>query len=151
MSANRWGAQALPDDEGVQTRLNDLPTVTLVLLRSLHAQGGEVHITPLDGEAAVATAREWSRAAAVALHRNHVKIPAWWLQGRALDHPDALRRYFFGNWAWATWDGENLWINGREGESAALNYLPDRGVWCENAAERHPKSDYTEDDDEFGN
>jgi CRISPR-associated endonuclease/helicase Cas3 len=150
VSANRWGAQALPDDEGVQTRLSELPTLTLVLLRSLESQGGEVRITPLDGDPAIAPEREWSHAAAVALHRNHVKIPAWWLRDKKPHRPDALRRYFLGNWAWATWDGENLWINGREGESAALKYLPDRGVWCESVDGRFPKSDYSEDDDEFG-
>jgi CRISPR-associated endonuclease/helicase Cas3 len=148
-ATNRWSLPALKDDEGVQTRLNELPTLTLVLLRSLESQGGEVRITPLDGDSAIAPEREWSRAAAVALHRNHVKIPVWWLRDKKPDRPDALRRYFFGNWAWATWDGENLWINGRECESAALKYLPDRGVWCENVDGRFPKSDYSEDDDEF--
>ncbi len=150
VSANRWGAEALPDDEGVQTRLNELPTLTLVLLRSLESQGGKVRITPLDGDSAIAPECEWSRAAAVALHRNHVKIPVWWLRDKKPDRPEALRRYFFGNWAWATWHGENLWINDREGEGAALKYLPDRGVWCDNAEGRFPKPDYSEDEDEFG-
>jgi len=149
-ATNRWSSPALNDDEGVQTRLNELPTLTLVLLRSLESRGGEVRITPLDGDSAIATEREWSRAVAVVLHRTRVKIPAWWLQDRTLDRPDALRRYFFGNWAWATLDGENLWINGREGENAGLKYLPDRGVWCEAPGKQLPKSDYGEDDDEFG-
>jgi CRISPR-associated endonuclease/helicase Cas3 len=150
VNANPWGAPPLPDDEGVQTRLNELPTVTLVLLRSLESQRGGVRFTPLDGEAVVATGREWSRDAAVALHRNHVKIPAWWVQGRDPDLPEALRRYFLGRWAWAKWDGENLWLNGREGENAGLKYLPDRGVWCETPGKQFPKPDYGEDDDELG-
>ncbi|MCX6908152.1 MAG: hypothetical protein NTY01_08925 [Verrucomicrobia bacterium] len=149
-ASNRWSQPALNDDEGVQTRLNELPTVTLVQLRSLESQRGQVRFTPLDGEPVVAAEREWSRDAAVALHRNHVKIPAWWVQGREPDRPDALRRYFLGRWAWAKWDGANLWLNGREGENAGLKYLPDRGVWCETPGKRLPKPDYGEDDDEFG-
>ncbi len=149
-ASNRWSQPALNDDEGVQTRLNELPTVTLVLLRSLERRPSEVHFTPLDGEPVIAVEREWSRDAAVALHRNHVKIPAWWVQRLEPDRPEALRRYFLGRWAWAKWDGENLWLNGREGENAGLKYLPDRGVWCETPGKQFPKSDYDEDDDEFG-
>ena len=150
VAASRWTLPALNDDEGAQTRLNELPTVTLVLLRSLESQRGAVRFTPLDGEPVAATEREWSLDAAVALHRNRAKIPAWWVQGREPNSPGALRRYFLGRWAWATWDGENLWLNGREGENAGLKYLPDRGIWCQTPGKEFPKSDYGEHDDEFG-
>jgi CRISPR-associated endonuclease/helicase Cas3 len=100
-ATNRWSLPALNDDEGVQTRLNELPTITLGLLRSLEGGRGEVRFVPLDGEAVTASEREWAREAAVALHRNHVKVPAWWLRDRERNNPAALNRYFLGQWAWA--------------------------------------------------
>lgn len=144
-AANRWGLEELPDDERVQTRLNEYPMVQLVLLRSLERQSkGRISFTPLDGEPVIATEREWLSETACALFRNTVRIPAWWLRNREKDYPQALRRYFFGDWAWAKVDGENLWLNGNEGETSGLKYLPDRGVWCETfrGRNKYVKPDY---------
>lgn len=148
-AANPWALPALPDEEGVQTRYSDYPTLTLVLLQSLKLGRGQVQFTGLDGSTAAAREREWTRQAAVALHRNHLKIPAWWLRGREPERPAALRAYFVGAWALATVDGENLRFHGSEGDSAGLKYLPDRGVWRETAPGQ-PSADYKDDDDEPG-
>ncbi len=148
-NANPWALPALPDEEGVQTRYSDYPTLTLVLLQSLSLGRVDVTFTGLDGSTATAPERAWSRQVAVALHRNHVKVPTWWLRGREPERPAALRPYFVGPWALATVDGENLRLHGHEGESAGLKYLPDRGVWRETAPNA-PSPDYEGDDDEFG-
>lgn len=148
-AANPWALPALPDEEGVQTRYGDYPTLTLVLLQSLKLGRGEVRFTGLDGSTATAREREWTRQAAVALHRNHLKIPAWWLRGCEPERPAALGPYFVGAWALATLDGENLRLQGHAGEDSGLRYLPNRGVWRE-VAPGQPSADYEDDDDEPG-
>lgn len=149
-AANPWALPALPDEEGVQTRYSDYPTLTLVLLQSLKLGCGVVQFTGLDGSTATARRGEWTREVAVALHRNHVKIPAWWLRGRELERPVELQPYFVDKWALATVDGDRLWLDGRQAETAGLKYLPDRGVWRETASGQ-TSPDYYEDDDEFDN
>jgi CRISPR-associated endonuclease/helicase Cas3 len=156
MTTNRWNLEELRDDEGIQTRLNDYPTVQLILLRSLEQPSkGRMSLTPLEGESVIATEREWSGETARALFRNTVRIPAWWLKGRERNHPTALRRalrrYFFGDWAWTIVEGENLWLNGSEGETSGLKYLPDRGVWCEISHDRivDTKPDYEDDESDY--
>lgn len=150
MATNRWNLEELPDDEGVQTRLNDYPTVQVVLLRSLEQPSrGRMSLTPLDGEAVIALEREWSREVACTLYRNTVQVPQWWLQGRERDRPPSLRPYFFGDWAWAIVDGENLRLNGRTRENSGMKYLPDRGVWCETPGGWSIKPDYEDDESDY--
>ncbi|MBI2929444.1 MAG: CRISPR-associated helicase Cas3' [Verrucomicrobia bacterium] len=144
-AANAWVLPTLPDDEGVQTRYIDYPTATLVLLQSLESRRGEVRLATLEGTSVAARERDWSREVAVALHRNHLKIPAWWLRGRDSDNPPPLKPYFVGRWALATVDGENIWLNGREGENAGLKYVADHGVWREPAPGQLPSPDYEDD------
>lgn len=145
-ASNAWALPALADDEGVQTRYSDYATATLVLLRDFKRSGFVVEFNGLDGTPAKAREREWLREAAVALHRNHVKVPAWWLRGRELEHPPTLKPYFGGGqWALATVEGENVWLNGCTGESSGLKYNPDRGVWREPEAGQPPSPDYDDD------
>lgn len=66
-SSNIWQA-ALDDREGVQTRLNELPTVSLILCQD----GGACFI---DGTAVPHNTAEFSYRAARAIHRNLVKVP----------------------------------------------------------------------------
>jgi len=145
-ASNTWALPVLADDEGVQTRFSDYPTATLILLRDLESSRAMFQFTGLDGSEATAEQRDWSREAAVALHRNHVKVPAWWLRGRNFDHPAALKHYFGADlWALATVQGDNVWLNGSEGENTGLKYLTDRGVWREPSAGQPPSPDYDED------
>lgn len=61
----------LPDDEGVQTRLNPVPTVSLVLAKE--RRGREVAL--LNGDDAQLDAEQFSISTARALHRNLVRVP----------------------------------------------------------------------------
>jgi CRISPR-associated endonuclease/helicase Cas3 len=149
-ATNAWALPALKDDEGVQTRFSDYQTATLILLRDYEGSRSEVRLTTIEGASVTAYERDWSRDVAAALHRSHVKIPAWWLRERHPEHPAALKHYFGGNpWALATAGGESLWLDGHEGETSGLKYNPDRGVWRDPGAGRRPSPDYDTDDYEL--
>lgn len=68
-NSNFWNL-ALDDQEGVQTRLNEMPTVDLVLCRSCNAQA----VTFFDGSA-MQIGDEFRFESAQAIHRNLVKAP----------------------------------------------------------------------------
>lgn len=72
MSSNIWQV-ALDDHEGVQTRLNEMPTVAMILCRSLTKQGAEF----VDGTTAEVSGNGYVFAAAKAVHRNLVKVPGY--------------------------------------------------------------------------
>jgi CRISPR-associated endonuclease/helicase Cas3 len=61
----------MDDVEGAQTRLNEMPTVHLVLCQSL--AGDDVVF--LDGARIQARTGQWTFASAQAIHRNAVKVP----------------------------------------------------------------------------
>ena len=144
-ATNAWGLPALRDDEGVQTRFSDYQTATLVLLRDY--ERSKARLTTIEGTTVTASERDWSRDVAVALHRCHVKVPAWWLRGRHPEHPASLERYLGGSpWALVTLAGENLWLDCREGDNSGLKYNPDRGVWRDPGAGQPPSPDYDMDD-----
>ncbi len=146
-ASNAWSLPTLADDEGVQTRYSDYPTLTLVLLQALEPGRGTLRLTTLEGVTVTARERDWSREVAAALHRSHVKIPAWWLRDGQPENPAALGPYFVGSWALATVDGDDLRLDGREGANAGLKYLPDRGVWREAAPGQPPHPDYPDNDE----
>lgn len=62
---------ALPDDEGVQTRLNNVPTVSLVLAK----ERIQKDVVLLNGERVHLGGDEFDVATARALHRNLVRVP----------------------------------------------------------------------------
>lgn len=62
---------ALPDDEGVQTRLNPVPTISLVLAKE--RRRGQVVL--LNGDLVQLEAEQFSISTARALHRNLVRVP----------------------------------------------------------------------------
>ena len=70
MSTNIWQA-ALDDREGVQTRLNELPTVAMVLCRNLTNEQAQF----VDTTTAKLSATEFIFPTAKAIHRNLVKVP----------------------------------------------------------------------------
>lgn len=149
-ATNAWALPALKDDEGVQTRFSDYQTATLILLQDCERSRSEVRLTTIEGMSVTAYERDWSRDVAAALHRSHVKVPAWWLRERQPEHPASLKHYFGGNpWALATVGGESLWLNGREGENSGLKYNPNRGVWRDPGAGRPPSPDYDTDEYEL--
>lgn len=84
-SGNIWQA-ALDDREGVQTRLNELPTVSLILCR----EGGSCFI---DGTAVPQATAEFSYQTARAIHRSLVKAPAHHFSG--LSSESAFNQYLY--------------------------------------------------------
>jgi CRISPR-associated endonuclease/helicase Cas3 len=71
-NSNLWQV-ALEDEEGVQTRLNDLPTLSMVLCRSLSETKAEF----IDETSCVLGGKEFQLATAQGIHRNLVKIPEY--------------------------------------------------------------------------
>jgi CRISPR-associated endonuclease/helicase Cas3 len=71
-NANYWTV-ALPDEEGVQTRLNEMPMISLILC-SEHDPSRSVL---LGGEIILARSQDFSLATARAIHRNLIKIPEY--------------------------------------------------------------------------
>lgn len=72
MSSNIWNI-ALPDEEGVQTRLNEVSTISLVLCRSINKQEAVF----IDDSSANLSGDEFRLATAQAIHKNMVKIPKY--------------------------------------------------------------------------
>ena len=70
MNSNIWQV-TLNDEEGVQTRLNEMPTVALVLCRFLSPDEAVF----LDGTSARLGAEKYQLPLAQAIHRNLVKVP----------------------------------------------------------------------------
>jgi CRISPR-associated endonuclease/helicase Cas3 len=72
MSSNIWQV-ALNDEEGVQTRINELPSLSLVLCRSISETSAEF----IDATSCTLDAETFQLPAARAIHRNLVRIPAY--------------------------------------------------------------------------
>jgi CRISPR-associated endonuclease/helicase Cas3 len=70
MSSNIWNV-ALPDEEGVQTRLNDVETVSVVLCRNI----GKKNATFVDDKSAELGGDKFLLPTAQAIHKNLVKVP----------------------------------------------------------------------------
>ena len=71
---NVWNLPALKDEEGIGTRLNECPTLPLILVRAADQET----VTPLHGPAIPVQSFRFDYATAKALHQNVVKAPAWW-------------------------------------------------------------------------
>lgn len=72
MCSNIWQV-ALEDEEGVQTRLNEIETVSMVLCRSICKQ----EIVFVDGTTARLDGTVYRLATAQAIHKNLVKVPRY--------------------------------------------------------------------------
>ncbi len=88
-NSNIWQL-ALEDREGVQTRINEMPTVSVVLCRSINKQKA-VFIDDTSGELGGDTFRF---ATAQAIHKNIVKVPEYCFRNIKL-HPD-FTDYIYG-------------------------------------------------------
>ena len=89
MSGNIWQV-ALNDEEGVQTRLNEMPTIALALCRSF----SECEAVFVDGERASLGGDDYRLSLAQAVHRNLVKVPRH-VFGQVAACP-AFEKYFHG-------------------------------------------------------
>jgi CRISPR-associated endonuclease/helicase Cas3 len=72
MNSNYWQPQ-LPDEEGVQTRLNEMPTVSVVLCRSINKQEAVF----IDGTSGKLGGDMFRFSTAQAIHKNLVKVPEY--------------------------------------------------------------------------
>jgi CRISPR-associated endonuclease/helicase Cas3 len=72
MNSNIWGL-ALKDEEGVQTRLNDMPKLPMVFCREID----EKHATFLDYTQIEIDADTFRLSTAQAIHKNVVKVPTY--------------------------------------------------------------------------
>ncbi|HCC53511.1 MAG TPA: CRISPR-associated helicase/endonuclease Cas3 [Desulfobulbaceae bacterium] len=72
MSSNVWNVP-LPDEEGIQTRLNEMPTVALVLCQQITKQAA-VFIDQSEGRFGD---DQYRLATAQAIHKNLVKVPKY--------------------------------------------------------------------------
>lgn len=71
-NCNLWQV-ALEDEEGVQTRLNELPTVMVVLCRSIAKHEAAF----VDGSKGLLDSEQYNLATAQAVHKNLVKVPGY--------------------------------------------------------------------------
>lgn len=90
MSSNIWQA-ALDDREGVQTRLNEMPTVAMILCRNMSDREAQF----VDDTTAVLVGDDFVFATAKAIHRNLVKVPEYCFS-RVVPCA-ALEKYLFGS------------------------------------------------------
>ena len=72
MSSNIWNVP-LPDEEGVQTRLNEVSTISIVLCRSINKQEAVF----IDDSSANLSGNDFRLPTAQAIHKNLVKVPKY--------------------------------------------------------------------------
>ena len=89
-NSNLWQI-ALEDEEGVQTRLNEVPTRSLVLCRSM----SESRIDFIDGTSCALGGEKFNLMTAQGIHRNLVKIPDYCFAQRTETLP-SISRYLRG-------------------------------------------------------
>ncbi len=89
MSSNIWNVQ-LPDEEGVQTRLNEIPTIALVICRTLRDQ----EIVLIDQSRGYFGGDQYRLSTAQAIHRNLVKVPEYCFD--TIELYPAFKDYLYG-------------------------------------------------------
>jgi len=90
MNSQYW-LPLLPDTEGVQTRLNDIPTVSVVLCQNLNKQKAVF----VDGTSGKLDDDEFLLPTAQAIHKNLVKVPEYCFD--TFDPCSYFSNYIFGN------------------------------------------------------
>jgi CRISPR-associated endonuclease/helicase Cas3 len=88
LNSNLW-TPALEDQEGVQTRINEVPTLSLVLCRRLAKDDAEF----IDGSHAALGGERFCLRAAQAIHRNLVKAPSRYFDFREERAHPGIARY----------------------------------------------------------
>lgn len=146
---NVWNLPALRDEEGVGTRLNECPTLPLILVRGATSES----VTPLDGPPIPVQSFRFDYATARALHWNLVKAPAWWfahkehcLQSVPKAVADMVALHMRGQVEIAVVAGNTISADSF-GEAVTLDYDPDRGL-SRNAAPGTPTPTWNEEDNE---
>ncbi|MFC1596570.1 CRISPR-associated helicase Cas3' [Planctomycetota bacterium] len=128
-NSNIWTV-ALEDDEGVQTRLNEIPTLSLVLCRKLSKTDAEF----LDASQADFRGEEFRLATAQAIHRNVVRVSARQFAS-SKEHP-GISRYLRGSQCVGLVDsGGTISAEGLEGD-VRMSWSNDLGVVIANTSAR---------------
>jgi CRISPR-associated endonuclease/helicase Cas3 len=89
-----WSIPYLQDEEGIQTRYSNYPTVQLLLaheITRLTKHSECVHL--LSGEIITIGDRDWDFNAAKAIHRNLVRVPRWAIGEGLSGLPPGLRNH----------------------------------------------------------
>jgi len=90
-SCNLW-QPALKDEEGVQTRLNEMPTVALVLCRSIDNQEAVF----VDGASEPFSEEQFRLSLAQAIHKNLVRVPEYCFDKEKIMPCSAFSDYLHG-------------------------------------------------------
>jgi len=91
-NCNLW-QPALDDKEGVQTRLDEVPTVAVVLCTSANNKNAQF----IDGQNALVGGDDFLFATAQAIHRNLVKVPLYAFEENAISSYEPFRLYLYEN------------------------------------------------------
>ncbi len=129
LNSNLW-TLALEDEEGKQTRLNEIPTLSLVLCRSL----SRTDIEFIDGSRALLGGEEFCLATAQAIHRNLVKIPTrHFLQMK--EHP-GIARYLRGAQSVGLVDHDGTVMVAGLQSGVRLSWSSEFGIEIENMSDK---------------
>lgn len=121
MNSNYWQVQ-LPDEEGVQTRLNDVPTVSLVLCRDIN----EKKATFIDNATEQFGGDKFRLPTAQAIHRNLVRVPDYCFE--RVEPCPAFDDYLFGAQSVGIVADDNfVKVNGLK-EGVRFSYSKDFGL-----------------------
>src|SRR5208283_1876747 len=90
-NSNLWQV-SLEDEEGRQTRLNEVSTLSLVLCRSFSRKKAEF----IDGKSSIFGGEEFVLATAQGIHRNLVKMPSYHFTETEVETLPSIARYLRG-------------------------------------------------------
>ncbi len=117
---NVWNLSALKDEEGIGTRLNECPTLPLILAKDASVR----HLTLLDGTLIKVQANYFDYSIAKALHRNIIPAPAWFFpnKDRCLNHlpqqvPDMIKFHIKGQVELGILNGRNITAESLDAEA----------------------------------
>jgi CRISPR-associated endonuclease/helicase Cas3 len=128
-NTNIWLQPALPDEEGVQTRISTRPTVQLVLVQEvIQTKARMTRVQTLNGEIVELRERKWSFEAAKAIHRNLVRIPRYAAAESMQVAPSWLQQHVYGPCALGIVRAGDIYWTGNDTPSG-LTWHPDEGVF----------------------
>ena len=127
-NTNVWNQPALPDEEGVQTRINSCPAVPLLLSCQVEPTiRGRTRATLLNGDTIQADDHEWSFPAAKTIHWNLVRVPRYAVEPALHAAPAWLRLHVAGACALGLVREGDIFWPGQE-QPSGLTWHPDQGV-----------------------
>ena len=116
----------LEDNENVATRYNTYPQRPALLIKSLDSTGRKATLTLADGSTqVVAETDKKNFKIAVALHKNLVNVPRYWVEER-LKTPDYLKEHIYGDVAVLTIGSDG---NLTGSNTYSLGYDTQKGIY----------------------